>query len=68
MRSIFEIARELMMGWRAGRSRPGAIIASAAILLICAAAVAVIGKIFRISDCWEIITYVMVVVLAIIGL
>lgn len=64
MRSIFKIARKLMGAYRAGRLRAGAIIASAAILLICAAAVAVIGNISPISDYWEFITVVIAVVLA----
>ncbi len=66
MRSIVEIAKGLGMTWRAGKSPVGAIIASAAILVICAVAVAVIRKYFPLSDYWQGITEVITVALAII--
>jgi len=67
MRSIIEIARELIGGCRAGKTRVRKIITAAVIILICAAVVAVIGKMFSLSDYWTFITYVIIAVLAIIG-
>lgn len=56
-----------MGAYRVGKTRVGRITGAVIILAICAVAVAVLGKNFSLSDYWEFITYVIIVVLAIIG-
>jgi hypothetical protein len=64
MRSLLEYVKELMAACGAGKTQVGTIMVAVVTLLICAAAVAVIGKICPISDYWQVITVVIAVVLA----